>query len=66
MKYLKRLFALPFFLGLNLVSIIWNLFILTYLFMRYGAECISYKKKDEHKMIADIYSELVKKKEQKL
>lgn len=62
MKYLKRLLGLPFFLCLNIIAMLWHLFILAYYFMKYGGEAISYAKKDEPKMIADIYSELVNRK----
>lgn len=60
MIYLKRLLGLPFFIGINAISLIWNLIVISYLFMKHGGEAITYRNKCEKKMIADIYEELVK------
>lgn len=59
MKYLKRILGLPFFLALNIVGMIFHLFILATYFLKYGGEAIAYDKKDTPKMIAHIYDELV-------
>lgn len=62
MRYIKRLLGLPFFLMLNIVSMVFVLFKITYFWMKYGGEAITYARKDEPKMIADIYDELIKQK----
>lgn len=65
MKYLKRLLGLPFFIGLQLVGMMFFLFKTIYFFMRYGGEAMSYISEEEPKMIADIYGEIVKQREDK-
>jgi hypothetical protein len=59
MKYVKRILALPFFLGLNIIGIIFHLFKISKFFILYGGEAMAYDKADTPKMIANIYDELV-------
>lgn len=59
MKYIKRILGLPFFLGLNIVGMIFHIFLLAYYFIKYGGEAVAYDKKNSPKMIANIYDELV-------
>lgn len=58
MKYLKRILGLPFFLMLNIIAMIFNLFKISRAFILYGGEAMAYDKKNTPKMIADIYFEL--------
>lgn len=62
MKYFKRILGLPFFLMLNIIGMIFHLFLLAKLFIMYGGEAIAYDKKNMPKMIAYIYDELVRQK----
>lgn len=64
MKYFKRLLGLPFFLMLNVIGMVWVFFKLAYFWMKYGGEAVAYMKKNEPKMIADVYTELVKQHEE--
>jgi hypothetical protein len=58
MKYLKRILALPFFLMMNIIGMIFMLFKLSKAFMLFGGEAVAYVKKDEQKTITDIYQQL--------
>lgn len=62
MKYIKRIIGLPFFLGLNLVGMLGNLIYLSIYWIKYGGEAVTYMRKDEGKMIKDIYQEMVNQK----
>lgn len=56
MKILLRLIALPFVIGLQLITYIKDLFQTSYMFLRYGGEFIRYK---QHRTtIKDVYDEL--------
>lgn len=52
-----RIILSPFLLVMSLVPFIWKAFYLTYLFVRYGGEFISYRK-DDKPMIFSIYEHL--------
>jgi hypothetical protein len=54
MKYLKRILALPFILGLLLIQHTWYIVSRAYGFIKHGGECILYVKEDP-KIIQDIY-----------
>jgi flagellar motor component MotA len=58
MKYLKRILALPFFLMLNIIGMVFMLFKLSKAFMLFGGEAVAYVKKNEQKTITDIYQQL--------
>jgi len=58
MKYIKRILGLPFFLCLNVIGMIFHLFLLSKYFILYGGEAIAYNKKTTPKMIADVYYKL--------
>lgn len=59
-KYLKRILGLPFFLILNIIGIIFHLFLISKYWILYGGEAIAYDKKTTPKMIVDIYYQLEK------
>lgn len=54
-KYLKRILGLPFFLILNIIGIIFHLFLISKYWILYGGEAMAYDKKTTPKMITDIY-----------
>jgi len=60
MKYIKRIIALPFFLMLYVIGMIFKLFKLSRAFILYGGEAVAYVNKDEQKTITDIYQQLQK------
>lgn len=55
MKYFKRFLGLPFFIMLNIIGMIWHLFVLSKYWMLYGGEAVVYSKKNQRKSIADIF-----------
>ena len=57
MKYILRLFALPFWLVIGLIGLVHSLIQRSILFVRYGGECITYQI-DDRATIKDIYNEL--------
>ena len=57
MQIILRLLSLPFFMIMIFISRMINVLHLSYLFLRYGGELLTYKKGDR-KMIYDIYEQL--------
>jgi hypothetical protein len=62
MKYIIRLIALPFYAVVVLIAFIYKAITHLVLFVRFGGECIAYKK-GEQKQIFDVWQELKKKNE---
>jgi hypothetical protein len=62
MSLIIRIIASPFVLCLAITGKIFNAFYITYLFIRYGGEWLTYTKEDKAR-ISSIYDELVKQRE---
>jgi hypothetical protein len=59
MNIIIRIIASPFVFCIAMISRTFNAFYITYLFIRYGGEWLTYKKEDKAR-ISSIYEELVK------
>jgi len=60
LRILTRIIALPFFIALHGCFMLRGLIYMTIQWLRYGGESIIYKKGDDKRLIADIYDELIK------
>ena len=60
MKYIKRIIALPFWIGIISIHLIflWLKFIVS--FVLYGGEAIAYESKNSPKKISQVYYKLEK------
>ena len=58
-KFLLRIFALPFVIGLNLVFLIYIFILQTYRFVMFGGEFITMNKVTDHATVSDILNKLV-------
>ena len=58
-KFILRIFALPFVMGLNLVFLFYVFFIQSYRFLLFGGEFITMNKVTDYATVADILNKLV-------
>jgi len=58
-RFLLRIFALPFVLGLNLVFLSYVFLVQTYRFIMYGGEFITMTKVTDYATLGDIMKKLI-------
>ena len=58
-KFLLRIFALPFVMGLNLVFLIYIFILQTYRFVMFGGEFITMNKVTDYATVSDILNTLI-------
>lgn len=58
MRYVLRVLALPFFIGLMVISSVFALFIKSFYWVKYGGEAVNYSDKMNRKTISDVFYKL--------